>query len=97
MARWFEEGADREKWPKCQDKDDTWCRLIVVNGLGAFFYERLPVEIRVEDSFMAWGSGRDFALGAMACGKSACEAVEVACKFDTGCGNGIDAIVLDAP
>jgi len=32
--------------------------------------------------YIACGSGRDFALGAMASGKTALEAVNIACKFD---------------
>jgi ATP-dependent protease HslVU (ClpYQ) peptidase subunit len=48
----------------------------------------------VEDPFMAWGSGRDFALGAMAMGATAREAVAVACRFNVYCGNGIDAFDL---
>lgn len=39
----------------------------------------------------AIGSGRDFALAAMHCGKSALEAVEVARHFDTGTGGAVHA------
>lgn len=44
----------------------------------------------VFDRFMAWGSGRDFAMGAMEMGASAYRAVEVAIRHSTGCGYGID-------
>ena len=47
---------------------------------------------KVEDQFAAWGSGRDFALTAMHLGKSAREAVEIACLFENGCGNGVDVL-----
>ena len=43
----------------------------------------------------AIGSGADFALSAMACGKSAKEAVEVAIKFDVFSGGNIEE--LNAP
>jgi hypothetical protein len=92
MAKWYADGADPKEWPECQKDKDAWCRLIVVNGSGACFYERQPVAIRVEDPFAAWGSGRDFALAALHLGKTAEEAVAVACHFDSGCGNGIDSL-----
>lgn len=40
----------------------------------------------------AWGSGADFALAAMACGKNAMEAVEIAAQFDTCTGGGVDFV-----
>lgn len=41
---------------------------------------------------MAWGSGRDYAMGAMARGANAKEAAEIAMRFDNGCGMGIDVV-----
>ena len=90
VALWYSRGAIPADWPECQKDRDAWARLIVASPSGAFFFERQPVPIKVEDKFAAWGSGRDYALGALACGKSARQAVEVACRFDSGCGMGID-------
>lgn len=92
VAKWYEEGADPGKWPACQSHKDDWARLTVVGPDGVKVYERQPVFIRVEDPFMAWGSGRDYAMGAMARGANAKEAVEIAMRFDNGCGLGIDAM-----
>jgi len=36
----------------------------------------------INAAFVACGSGKEFALGAMAAGKSAHEAVKIACRFD---------------
>lgn len=94
LAEWYEKGAEREKWPEFQKDKDDWCRLIVVNSGGVWTYERKPVAVRVEDPYMAWGSGRDFALAALHLGKSACEAVAVACLFNTDCGNGVDSLEM---
>lgn len=94
VAAWYEAGADPALWPDCQKDKDLWSRLIVADAHGAKFYERQPVAVRVEDAFCAWGSGRDFALAAMAFGKTATEAVELACKFDVGCGNGVTVLEL---
>ena len=44
--------------------------------------------------FYAIGSGRDFAMAAMALGKSAKEAVELAARFDVNTGGDIDWVVL---
>lgn len=44
----------------------------------------------------AIGSGRDFALAAMHCGKSALEAVEIAAHFDTGTSGPIHAYDVTA-
>lgn len=94
LAKWYAEGADVERWPEFQKDKDDWCRLIVAGSSGVRWYERKPVSVRVEDRFAAWGSGRDFALAAMHLGKTAREAVEVACAFDVGCGNGVDVEVI---
>lgn len=90
LIGWYKEGADPAKYPEVQKDKDRWTRLIVVNKELCFFYEMLPVAIPVEDSFAAWGSGRDFALGAMAMNADARQAVEIANRFSTDCGFGVD-------
>ncbi len=37
----------------------------------------------------AFGSGRDFAYGALAMGATAEQAAEVACRYSTSCGHGV--------
>ena len=91
LMSWYEDGADPEKWPKCQEDKEDWVRLVVASKTGCKVYERHPVAMPIEDSFMAWGSGRDYAMGAMAEGANARRAVEVAMKFNTACGMGIDS------
>ena len=93
MLQWFEDGADAAKFPAYQNDKERWARLIVASEGGLVIYERTPHPILVDDAFMAWGAGRDYAMGAMACGKTAREAVEIAMRFDTSCGLGIDEIV----
>lgn len=86
LAKWWAAGADPEKWPAVQSNPDRWSRLIVATKDDCSTYEQLPVALIVHDKFMAWGSGRDFAMGAMEMGASAERAVEVACRWDTSCG-----------
>lgn len=90
LMRWWLDGADPKDWPASQRSED-WARLIVwTRYRGVATFEKDPVAILVEDPFMAWGSGRDYALGAMARGATAREAVEIACRFSIYCGLGID-------
>lgn len=95
LLDWYLGGGMRDKWPDAQ-KTENWTRLIVAENGYVSFYEREPFSQRVEESFMAWGSGRDFAMGAMAMGASAKEAVEVASRFSTTCGNGVDCFPYPA-
>lgn len=94
LVAWYTDGADVTKWPECQKDDKEWGRLIVVNSRGARYFERQPFSVKVEDAFMSWGCGADFARAAMHCGKTAKEAVEIACLYDNGCGNGIDVMKI---
>lgn len=94
LARWYADGADVGKWPECQKDKDQWTRLIVASKSGVKFYEMLPAPIDVEDPFCAWGSGQDFATGAMAAGASARQAVLITSEFSTGCGRGVDVFQL---
>lgn len=50
---------------------------------------------RITLPYFAIGSGSDYAIGAMACGKTAAEAVRIAIKLDVHCGNGIDSISFE--
>lgn len=45
----------------------------------------------------SFGSGADFALAAMACDRNSMEAVEIAARFDTCTGGGVDFVDLEAP
>jgi len=51
----------------------------------------------VEDTIYAIGSGGDLALGAMAAGKSATEAVRIAARYDAYTGGRVVSMTLDLP
>lgn len=92
MKAWYEAGADATKYPECQKSNDDWCRLVVAKPDGSvFYYEGLPVAIPSESVPAAWGSGRDFAMGAMLAGADARRAVEITGMVSTDCGLGIDS------
>lgn len=84
---WYRDGADPEDFPEPLE-DDDFAYLFVVAGGKFFRYERGPVPIENEDSFCAFGSGGPVAMGAMALGASALQAVEAASRLVPGCGNG---------
>ena len=49
----------------------------------------------IENQMYSRASGMDFALAAMYLGKTAREAVEVACALSAECGLGIDTLTLE--
>jgi len=86
--------AGRSSDSKPTFKTEGFSAIIVENGiihqfnLGCFAH---PVEL----PFWAAGSGADYALGAMAHGASAAEAVAIASTLDINTGLGVDVISLD--
>ena len=94
LVRWYEEGANREKWPAFQRDKESWTRLIIASARGVVFFELEPEAQIVEEPFMAWGSGRDFAMGALAKGATVEEAVAIASRFCITCGLGVDVMEL---
>ena len=59
---------------------------LIVNGKSSF--------TEIGHPFWADGSGGDIAKGAMAAGATAREAVEIACRFETGWGGRIQTLKL---
>ncbi len=86
-AAWYQEGAHAETWPRQHGEELTF--LILLRDGKVYVYESLPVPQPLEEPFCAWGSGREYAMGAMAAGLSACRAVQVASRFDVDCGLGV--------
>jgi len=89
LARWYEEGANIEKLPQFQKSED-WCQLIVADSKSVKWYQREGIYFYANTPFMAWGCGRDLAIGAMAHGASAEEAVKIAINHNIYCGFGVD-------
>jgi len=94
LAKWYEDGSDPKKYPEFQKTDDWTCLIVAKNINNVFVYHKLPIGQRVEDDFVAWGSGRDYAMAVMEMGGDSEKAVLVASKFDVNCGNGVDSFVV---
>jgi len=90
LENWYVNGCKPEEWPESQNAEG-WGKLIAIVKGRAYEYEQLPIRQSVQSVPAAWGSGRDFALGALAMGADAVGAVKVACKFSTTCGMGVDS------
>jgi len=94
MRHWLLAGAMPADFPPKAREDVA--TLIVINRKGEVWtYAAGPFPMRMESHQIAFGSGRDYAEASMHLGCSAAEAVKVACMFQTDCGGGIDALVLN--
>ena len=95
LLAWYKDGCKYEDWPKFQEDKERWTRMIIASTEGVFMYEQTPYPMPILADFTAWGSGRDFAIGAMEMGADARRAVEVANIHSTGCGFGVESYSLE--
>ena len=89
MRDWFVSGAD----PAALDVQPNTAELIVVSkkGLSVWSTNGTSVELSAP---MAFGEGREYALGAMAMGATASEAVQIANEYSLHCGKGVSCYTL---
>ena len=94
MRKWWMSGGDINEWPECQNDAAKWATLVVVkHNDGIFYYEDKPISLPVY-GFMAWGSGADIAIGALAAGANSIEAVMITCNHSPYCGLGCDSVKI---
>ena len=93
LVQWWQAGARVDKWPASQATED-WCTLVVAGPGGCWVYDKLCIAepAQAADS---WGSGAPYALGAMAAGATAEQAVLIAQKYDVYSGFGCDHATPD--
>lgn len=92
LRAWWEAGSDPSAFPDCARDGDASLMVFAPGYIATFTSGPYPLPIEAERC--AFGSGRDYAEAAMHLGFSAKRAVEVACHFQTDCGNGIDILKL---
>ena len=93
LLAWYLKGAKATDFPKSAREHEG--SLVVIHKGGILQYTGGPFPMKLEDTQCAWGSGGDLARLAMHLGKTAKEAVELACLFEpAGCGLGIDTLTL---
>lgn len=95
LLQWYRGNADAKYFP-AKARDDVSSLIVVGSDRKLRVYSAGPIPEYKEDKFIAFGSGRDYALAAMYLGRTAREAVDVACYFDNCCGNGVDAMEVRA-
>jgi ATP-dependent protease HslVU (ClpYQ) peptidase subunit len=95
MMRWIHDGCQPDKFPTQQRNPQECASILVINKTQPRIiqYESTPHPIILHNPYWAIGSGRDFAMAAMFLGRTAKEAVEVACVLCNDCGNGVDTLI----
>lgn len=84
LAEWYLAGARLEEFPPAVlYKQDA--ELVVFNGKTVRRFEASPFAVDHGNTMCAFGGGRDFAYGALACGAPATQAAEIACQFSPAC------------
>lgn len=84
----YDYAIGKVQFPSSQEKDD-WARLIVVTRGKLHWIEDVEGKIQTSAKFIAFGSGRDYALGAMQMGATALEAVRATSKLCVDVGLGV--------
>lgn len=92
FIKWYRDGADPYD-PLCVEKDDTTALLVFQDGQCLMYKTNIPYpdELHAPD---AWGSGCEYAIGAMMAGADAKRAVEIAAVCNPGTGGEICVEVL---
>ena len=93
VFKWVENGRISDEYPKIQKDKDSFCCLMVIEHGEVYIYEMSAQPTRYDDKHAAIGNGRDLAIAAMHCGRTAEEAVEIASIYDASCGNGVDTLI----
>lgn len=93
LMQWAIDGMSETDFPEGnKDVEADLLHIALDKTCNLYTANRHP--LRIEQPFMATGSGRDFAMAAMYLGKTASEAVAVAAALDTGVGHDIDELTL---
>lgn len=90
MMDWYAKGADPDLFPESQ-KGQDWAVLVVAAKHGVKHFENVPVPVPSHGK-RAWGSGKDFAMGALQMGATAEQAVQAANAVCVSCGFGVDTL-----
>jgi hypothetical protein len=84
LVEWYLAGAKVEDFPPMV-RAMRDAELIVVDRQGVRRYEAAPYAVDHGMTMCAFGGGRDFAYGALACGAPATQAAQVACRYSPVC------------
>lgn len=93
---WFMGERNPATWPRLNTEDNAGS-VIHITDDGIFVYngQLMPTPEKLEDRFIAFGTGRDYAMAAMHLGENATTAVRVACEYDIYSGQGVNSLSLN--
>lgn len=95
LVKWFFDGADTENMPKGKSGDYGYS-LIVIDEDGVRSYnDDCGYPNWFKEQKMAWGTGQDYAMGAMYAGADAESAVKVACMLDIKSGGAVQVVNVE--
>lgn len=100
MFKWFEDGANPSDAPACIRHKDDWVAFIAITPEKRVLkYERSPLpidftEAAAHSGWYVFGSGRDYAVGALAAGASIYTALDIVAKYSVNCGMGHDVMSI---
>lgn len=82
------------------DRNSNHATMVVLsvdenNNKNVLEYSGTHIPIVIQEPIWAYGDGGELALGAMAAGANAKQAVEIACKYSITCGFPIDNCLTD--
>lgn len=86
IIEWHRAGAVAEGYPK-----GSWSLLVLRRRGASVYTDDAPFASKVQAPF-AIGSGTAYALGALAAGASAFDAVRIAAKYDTHTGGKVNTL-----
>lgn len=92
IIEWIKNGGD---YPNNKAaNEESYAAVLHIKDGKLYKYEQLPTPLLIEQTLFAMGSGQDYAIAAMHCGKSAKEAVEITSIYSSDCGCGMDVLYL---
>ena len=95
--RWCQDGGEEAKRPTPKEGEGFFDTGLIVELSGELLIFEPTGWFRCHPEYYALGSGREFAIGAMAAGAGPEAAVRVAVKHDQGSGGSVMAFALNQP
>lgn len=93
VGMWLQNGGHEADKPNLSHEDDQSTFLLIEKNAKAYWLTWPWLRsVEIAEPFIAFGSGGDYAMGAMAMGAGAKRAVSIACQLDPNCGKGIDVV-----
>ena len=89
---WILGGMVKDQYPK--DIHENARLYVFIKDKPTLVFNTHPTPTQVEDVPMCAGSGGDVALGALAKGATAVEAVKIAARYDSATGDEVDVFFL---